>query len=141
MSCDANRLRQNTTPYQANFSAEIIGDRVTLHRKNKVAEEVLSGSVVNENLALSGMGYRFGQPNSGWMFKFTGFFTGNAKIYTANGEMTTKAGRTARVCNIVMIHTDVAPPPVKDDAGEAQAQTPPQPQMQPQAQAQPPAAK
>lgn len=118
MACDASRLRSNSKPYQANFSAEVNGDRVTLHRKNTVAEEVLSGTVMGDSLALDGMGYRLQQSNITWMFKFSGSFTGNAKIYSANGDMVTKGGKVARSCTVVMIHTDVAAP-VKDNADEA----------------------
>lgn len=118
MSCDANRLRTDTTPYQANFTAEVNGDRVTLHRSNKIAEEVLSGTVRDEALTLDGMGYRFERPNAPWTFKIDGSFTGNAKIYTGKGAMLTTKGKTARLCTVVMIHTDVPPPPPKEAGGE-----------------------
>ena len=118
MSCDANRFRTDTTPYQANFIAEVNGDRVTLHRTNKLAEEVLSGTVRDEALTLDGMGYRFERPNAPWTFKIDGSFTGNAKIYTGKGAMLTTRGKTARLCTVVMIHTDVPPPPPKEAAGE-----------------------
>jgi hypothetical protein len=117
MACDANRFRQDRPAYQANFSAEVNGDKVTLHRKNAVAEEVLSGTIVNDSLVLNGMGYRLQQPNSPWHFKFSGTFTGNAKIYSANGDLLTNRGRSARSCTIIMIHTEVSAA-VKDDAGE-----------------------
>jgi hypothetical protein len=124
MSCDANRLAADKPAYQARFAAEVNGDKVTLHRKNAVAEEVLSGTINDDNLPLAGTGYRFKQSNFPWTFKFTGAFTGNGKIYTGNGEMLNTRGRTARVCTLVMIHTDV-PPPVKDGVGEGQADSKP----------------
>lgn len=132
MSCDANRMAPDKLAYTAKFNAEVNGDKVTLHRKTKVAEEVLSGTVMAENLALSGMGYRYKPSNATWTFKFTGSFTGNGKIYTANGDMLNNRGRTARVCTIVMIHTDIAPP-VNDGAGEGQAEG--KPEVKPAAQA------
>ena len=117
MACGANQFLADRPPYQARFIAEVNGDQVTLHRKNVVAEEVLSGTIVGDNLELNGMGYRLQQPNLPWQFRFSGTFTGNAKIYTAKGDMLTKANRSARSCTIIMINTDIEAP-VKDEVGE-----------------------
>ncbi|MDB5989877.1 MAG: hypothetical protein JWQ10_1280 [Herbaspirillum sp.] len=117
MACDANRFRNDRPAYQTKFIAEVNGDQVTLHRKNAVVEEVLSGTVAGDGMELNGMGYRLQQSNLPWQFKFSGNFTGNAKIYTAKGDMLTNASRSVRSCTIIMVDTEVEAP-VKDDDGE-----------------------
>jgi hypothetical protein len=117
MACDANRFRTDRPPYQAKFIAEVSGDQVTLHRKNAVVEEVLSGTIAGDSMELNGMGYRMQQRNVTWQFKFSGTFTGNAKIYTAKGDMLTNANRSVRSCTVIMIDTEVEAP-VKDGDGE-----------------------
>ncbi|RXZ39086.1 hypothetical protein D9O50_05300 [Oxalobacteraceae bacterium CAVE-383] len=117
MACDANRFRTDKPAYQTKFIAEVNGNQVTLHRKNAVVEEVLSGTIAADGMVLNGMGYRLQQRNVSWQFKFSGTFTGNAKIYTAKGDMLTNASRSVRSCTVIMIDTDVEAP-VKDDDGE-----------------------
>jgi hypothetical protein len=117
MACDANKFRNDRPAYQTKFIAEVNGDQVTLHRKNAVVEEVLSGVIAGDGMDLNGMGFRLEQPNSPWQFKLSGTFTGNDKIYTAKGDMLVNASRSVRSCTVVMIDTDVAAP-VKDDDGE-----------------------
>lgn len=111
MACDINRFKPDSKAYQANFQADITGGKVTLQRKNKVAEEVLTGIVQGDQLSLDGMGYRFSQPDLRWVFKFNGQFTGNSKIYSGKGDMLTRNGKSARACTLLMIQTDVPPPP------------------------------
>lgn len=111
MACDTNRFISNSKPYQANFQADVTGGKVTLQRKNKLGEEVLTGIVQGDQLSLDGMGYRFLQPDRRWVFKFSGQFTGNSKIYSGKGDMLVRGGQSARTCTLVMIQTDVPPPP------------------------------
>ncbi|MBV8621903.1 MAG: hypothetical protein JO174_00295 [Herbaspirillum sp.] len=118
MSCDANRFRADSTPFQANFDAEVDGNRVILRRRNKIAEEVMSGTITGESLTLDGMGYRLENPANSWTFKIDGVFMGNAKIYNGKGAQLAKNGTTARLCTVLMIHTDVPPPPPKEAGSE-----------------------
>lgn len=121
MSCDANRTIPDSKPYNANFIAEVDGNRVMLRRRTKIAEEVMSGTITGESLTLNGLGYRFEKPGVSWVFRIDGVFMGNAKIYNGKGAMLTKAGVVARECTVVMIHTDVPPPAPKSEAPEVAA--------------------
>ncbi|WP_237022522.1 hypothetical protein [Herbaspirillum frisingense] len=121
MSCDVNRTISDSKPYQANFSAEVDGNRVLLRRRNKIAEEVLSGTISGDSLTLNGMGYRLEKPGSSWVFRIDGVFMGNAKIFNGKGAMLTKAGVVARECTVVMVHTDIPPPAPKSEAPEVAA--------------------
>ncbi|WP_244436298.1 hypothetical protein [Herbaspirillum frisingense] len=121
MSCDANRFNKDSKPFQANFIAEVDGNRVSLKRRTKIAEEVMSGTIMGESLSLDGMGYRFENPANTWTFKIDGVFMGNAKIYNGKGPQLAKNGMVARQCTVLMIHTDVPPPPPKNGPPEVAA--------------------
>lgn len=118
MSCDANRFNKDSQPFQANFSAQVDGNRVIIKRRTKLAEEVMSGTISGESLSLAGMGYRLENPANSWTFKIDGVFMGNGKIYNGKGAQLAKNGTTARLCTVLMIHTDV-PPPVPAQTPEA----------------------
>ncbi len=109
MSCGANRYFNDSKPLHVSFIAEVNGDRVTLHRKNKVAEEVLSGVVRDKQMQLDGVGYRLQAPLGSWTYKFDGQFTRNGRIYSGNGDMLAKTGQSTRSCTLVMVLTDVDP--------------------------------
>ncbi len=118
MSCDANRFNKDSQPFQANFNAQVDGNRVIIKRRTKLAEEVMSGTISGESLSLAGMGYRLENPANSWTFKIDGVFMGNGKIYNGKGAQLAKNGTTARLCTVLMIHTDV-PPPVPAQTPEA----------------------
>jgi len=118
MSCDANRFNKDSQPFQANFNAQVDGNRVIIKRRTKLAEEVMSGTISGESLSLAGMGYRLENPANSWTFKIDGVFMGNGKIYNGKGAQLAKNGTTARLCTVLMIHTDV-PPPVPPQTTEA----------------------
>ncbi len=118
MSCDANRFNKDSQPFQANFNAQVDGNRVIIKRRTKLAEEVMSGTISGESLSLAGMGYRLENPANSWTFKIDGVFMGNGKIYNGKGAQLAKNGTTARLCTVLMIHTDV-PPPVPPQTPEA----------------------
>jgi len=122
MSCDANRFNKDSQPFQASFNAQVDGNRVMIRRRTKIAEEVMSGTISGESLSLAGMGYRLENPANSWTFKIDGVFMGNGKIYNGKGAQLAKNGTTARLCTVLMIHTDV-PPPVPPQTPEAGAAT------------------
>lgn len=116
MSCDANRFNKDSQPFQANFNAEVDGNRVVIKRRNKIAEEVMSGTITGESLSLAGMGYRLENPSNSWTFKIDGVFMGNGKIYNGKGAQLARNGMTARLCTVLMIQTDVPPPAAPQNA-------------------------
>ncbi|MAF03065.1 MULTISPECIES: S1C family serine protease [unclassified Herbaspirillum] len=87
--------------YQAHFEAEVGKVAISLHRRDAIRAENLTGQFGSNRLDITGFGYRVNDPDRMWQFRFTGSITAGAPIYALKGDML-RGQESVRKCELVI---------------------------------------
>jgi len=102
MTCQARADQgEYSQAYQARFEAEVGSDSVTLHRRNGMVAEALTGQLGRDRLDLTGFGYRLSNPDLMWKYRFNGVIKAGAPIYAVKGDML-RGEESIRKCELVI---------------------------------------
>jgi len=102
ISCGALVDQPERGPYSAKFSMEKRGASVIVRNQNEISIELMSGRIVNGNLALTGNGYRLKEQNRRWDYAMQGELPDGTSSFLAKGAMLVR-GKLARECQLTMV--------------------------------------
>ncbi len=102
MTCEARADNgEFSQAYQAHFEAEVGKVAISLHRRDAIRAENLTGQFGSNRLDVTGFGYRVNDPDRMWQFRFTGSITAGAPIYALKGDML-RGQESVRKCELVI---------------------------------------
>jgi len=102
MTCEARADNGDfSQAYQAHFEAEVGKVAISLHRRNAMVAENLTGQLASNRLDVIGFGYRVNDPDRMWQFRFTGSITAGAPIYALKGDML-RGQESIRKCELTI---------------------------------------
>ena len=103
MSCAARTdITPNRPAYNAKFSMELNGNSATVHRRNALVDETLTGYIAGNRLELHGNGYRVENPGLKRQFTIAGAMQDSVGAYSGTGSMLVN-NKAVRACELTMV--------------------------------------